>query len=306
MPRKADQLDLFSGQIQEELAGHATPARPDGLALPPTSRASASKGLEPASRLISPPASLPPGARWQEIYLAGQHIGYVLQRSRRKSIGLAVNDDGLQVTAPVWVTMAQINDALHKKSNWILDKLQWQRERQEHLATADASWQDGGSVPYLGQPIVIRLNGGPLHQYEGDAYSPAPGDVLKLALPATAEHSRVRESVYVWMQSMAQTILGQRLQHYVELSGHTLKKWRLSSANTRWGSCSSEGHIMLNWRLIHFGLDIIDYVVAHEVAHLKHLNHSRDFWQEVERLLPDFQVARNALRRHVPGSLPLI
>src|SRR5690606_804020 len=88
--------------------------------------------------------------------------------------------------------------------------------------------------------------------------------------------------------------------------GLHIRRWRLSSAATRWGSCSSDGNIMLNWRLIHFEPDIIDYVIAHEIAHLREMNHSKDFWREVGLILPGFERARDALRQHAPGSLPLI
>src|SRR5690606_9679964 len=104
----------------------------------------------------------------------------------------------------------------------------------------------------------------------------------------------------------AQAWFGPRLEYFLEKGGLCINRWRLSSAATRWGSCSSDGNIMLNWRLIHFPPEAIDYVIAHEVAHLRELNHSPRFWQEVGKLMPDFEKARNVLKTHAPDTLPLL
>jgi predicted metal-dependent hydrolase len=77
----------------------------------------------------------------------------------------------------------------------------------------------------------------------------------------------------------------------------------LSSASTRWGSASADGSIRLNWRLVHFGLPVIDYVVAHELAHLREMNHSEAFWDVVRSVMPDFEQARGTLRHEVLPAL---
>ncbi|RTZ44725.1 M48 family peptidase [Candidimonas sp. SYP-B2681] len=284
------QLDLFSG-----------PA-PSTATLPPAPPPKVDHGVA-----TSCPAALPANARWREVQAPQQTIGYVLQRSRRKSIGLTINDDGLQVTAPNWVTLSQIDAAVIDKAHWILGKLRIRQARQQHLATADTLWQNGGSIPYLGKRIVLHLDAAQqTAAFHGTQFSPEHGSVLSLALPADADRNRVRDSVHSWLQQQATAWFGQRLQHFLDASQLTIRRWRLSSAATRWGSCSSDGNIMLNWRLIHFEHDIIDYVIAHEIAHLRQMNHSKDFWREVGLILPGFERSRNALRQYDPGSLPLI
>ena len=253
------------------------------------------------------PPALPLNARWREVQIPQQTIGFVLQRSRRKSIGLTINDDGLHVTAPNWVTLGQIDSAVIEKSLWILDKLRVRQARQQQQATADTLWQHGGSIPYLGKQILLTLDSAQKSAvFTGDPYAPRDGDPLCLALPRDAERIRIRDAVHAWLQQQAQILFGQRLQHFLDASNLTIRRWRLSSAATRWGSCSSDGNIMLNWRLIHFQHDIIDYVIAHEIAHLREMNHSKDFWREVGRILPDFARSRDALRQHDPRSLPLL
>ena len=292
MPLKNRQLSLFD-------AG-------DGAAItPPPAKTKHRSAVEPLS-IIRPP-SLPAGARWREVRTDAQDIGFVLRRSRRKSIGLAINDDGLQVTAPNWVTLGQIDAAVQEKADWILKKLRLSHERQQHLAMADTQWNNGTRVPYMGRSIELALgHTGQAHSFTGDVFEPADGDRLLLTLPLDADHQRVRDTVHTWLQARATEWFEQRLKHYLRANNLNINRWRLSSASTRWGSCTSDGNIMLNWRLIHFGRDIIDYVVVHEIAHLRQMNHSKNFWKEVARMLPDFESARNALRRHDPASLPLI
>ncbi|HEY9572522.1 MAG TPA: SprT family zinc-dependent metalloprotease [Pusillimonas sp.] len=276
----------------------STPAQP-APAPPPA--------VEPALAATTRPPSLPQNARWREVATPAQPIGFVLQRSRRKSIGLTINDDGLQVTAPNWVTLGQIDAAVVEKASWIIDKLRALRARQKHLATADTLWQQGGAIPYLGRRIVLDLNSAiKTTTFGGMPFEPRNGDVLSLALPADADRARIRDSVHSWLQQQAGAWFGQRLQHFLDANQLTIRRWRLSSAATRWGSCSSDGNIMLNWRLIHFEHDVIDYVIAHEIAHLREMNHSQDFWREVGRILPGFERSRDVLRQHNPGSLPLI
>lgn len=250
---------------------------------------------------------MPHGARWRVVQADNQAIGFLLRRSRRRTVGLAVNEDGLTVTAPAWVTLAQIDDAVRDKASWVLAKLALHRERSQRLAMAETQWQAGGRIPYLGVQLVLAPDARHRHTHlEGRDDAPEDGNMLHLALPADADRDRLRDAAHAWLQQRAERWLDARLKHYVSLQGSSLHGWRLSAAATRWGSCSSDGRIMLNWRLIHFHPDIIDYVVAHEVAHLKHMNHSPDFWRQVEWLCPDFPARRDALRAHRPGSLPLL
>ncbi|AUL48285.1 hypothetical protein BBB39_16900 [Bordetella trematum] len=274
-----------------------SPASP---AAPPAVTGIASTGIATPR-----PATLPAGARWREVQTEQQSIGFVLQRSRRRSIGFVVADDGLRVTAPAWATLTQIDDAVREKSRWILAKLRDWQQRREQLAMSQTRWQAGGELPYLGRRIVIGLAAdGRQAQLDGDADQPADGATLWLPLPATADSARIRDAAQAWLQQRAGVLFGQRLAHFLARTGLSIKRWRLSSAATRWGSCTSDGNIMLNWRLIHFSHDIIDYVIAHELAHLREMNHSQDFWAEVGNILPGFEAAKQRLKRHDPALLP--
>ncbi|QEI09482.1 M48 family metallopeptidase [Pigmentiphaga aceris] len=231
-------------------------------------------------------------------------IGFVLLRSKRRSIGFMIGDEGLRVTAPRWVTLGDIDAAVTEKSAWILSKLQVWRERRDKIALGGTRWEDGGEFPYLGKRLVLRLSMQHGTVLDGNPDAPEDGATLWLGLPADASSIRVRDTVQVWLQGQARRLIGTRLNAFLARTGLKIAKWRLSSASSRWGSCTSTGNIMLSWRLMHFGVDVIDYVIAHELAHLREMNHSPKFWAQVSLLLPGFEPARDVLRQHDPASLP--
>ncbi len=307
------QLDLFS--VGDELAGVLTAApghAADTAARPELRRAHAPPLLPPPGPIRppatrpAPPPALPPGARWLTLDVDGWPLGYVLRRTRRKTIGLHIRDTGLAIQAPAWATRAQIEDAIRHKAAWIRDKLADRDQRLEQLALQAGQWRSGGRIPYLGIAIELRLDGARPARYAGDPAAPAEGDRLFLPLPDAADAGRVQERAQAWLQARARIDFKTRLERCLDRAGQSMAGWGLSSAQGRWGSCTSGRRIRLNWRLIHFAPALIDYVVAHEVAHLKEMNHGPAFWREVERLCPDFRAARDTLRRQPPDTLPLI
>ena len=281
------------------------------------------------------PEKLEPDTKWRIVKLGDQMVGFVLIRSRRRSIGFVIGEQGLRVTAPNWVTLQQIDSAVIEKMPWIMSKLKNWQSRKEQLAMSHTRWQSGGELPYLGCKITLRngifqpqavgsqavdlqavdlqaldlhaqrvSHGGPF--FDGNLESPEPGQALWLPLPHDADANRMRDMAQAWLQNRARSWFAQRLKYFTDVTGLHVRKWRLSSAATRWGSCTSDGSIMLNWRLIHFTPMIIDYVIAHELAHLREMNHSHDFWAEVQQLYPDYQSARQMLNQHTPDGVPEI
>jgi len=111
--------------------------------------------------------------------------------------------------------------------------------------------------------------------------------------------------VLSWLQAEARRVLGSRLQLLAARQQVQPRSWSLSSARTQWGTCTHDGHIRLNWRLVHFPLPVIDYVVAHELARLQEMNHGPSFWRAVGRLLPGFEAARDEVRKLDLAALPI-
>jgi len=253
---------------------------------------------EPLPERPTQPRALPPQARWRCVATPYGRIDFILRRSRRRSIGLTVDALGLTVTAPHWTTLGQTDAAVLAKARWIVQKLAQQRQRRLAPTTGDDTWRHQSVVQYFGQPIRLCLRAdSDAITFDGDPFKPQPDDALHLPLPHNAEPERVRDAVHGWLQQQARAWFDERLQWFLAQSQQRIQRWRLSCAATRWGSCSSNGTIMLNWRLIHFSHAMIDYVIAHEIAHLREMNHSQAFWDEVGRILPGFEPARQALRR---------
>jgi predicted metal-dependent hydrolase len=117
-----------------------------------------------------------------------------------------------------------------------------------------------------------------------------------VALAQTATSAQIRDAVQAWLMQQAKAHFTQRLNQFAPQLGVTWKKLSLSNASTRWGSASADGAIRLNWRLIHFKQDIIDYVVVHELSHLRVMNHSPLFWDTVRTVVPDYAQRRAELK----------
>jgi predicted metal-dependent hydrolase len=263
----------------------------------------------PVSASGPPPATVPawPEAfrhpRSQRDIRFGEHlIGYELRRARRRSIGFCIGAEGLTVSAPRWVGQADVDAALREKAPWILRKLQEQRERGQRVAAARVDWREGTQLPFLGQTLTLVLDArttGAMLKGADEAAGGASPLRLHLGLPQGAAAEQIRDTVQSWLQRQARRVFEERCALYAPRLGVRMKRLALSSAATRWGSASADGSIRLNWRLVHFGLPVIDYVVTHELAHLREMNHSPAFWDVVRSALPDFEAARGVLRSEV-------
>ena len=248
---------------------------------------------------IAPASFAHPQAN-REVRLGDAVVAYAFTRAKRKSIGFVIGPDGLVVRAPRWTPLYEVDAALQEKGNWILRKLQESRERQGRAHSARVDWRDGVAIPYLGQSIVVVLD--PTHGFSGrgaqlniDA-ADAEMQTLHVGLPKSASAEQIRDAVQAWLMRQAAANFKERMEHFTPLLGVHWKKLRLSSAGTRWGSASADGSIRLNWRLIHFRQAVIDYVVAHELSHLRVMDHSQNFWNTVGSVVPDYQQLRAQLK----------
>ena len=251
----------------------------------------------------------------RELTLDGQRIAFQLARVRRRSIGFVVDANGLTVRAPKWVALRDIDDAVREKQRWILARFAEQRERAARLAASRVVWRDGATIDYLGRPltIVVAADGAighgetaliapPAAATMAIAPTPSPGAAatalrLRVTLPRDAGEAQIRDAVQSWLQREASRVFAERAAHFAALLGVRVKRLSLSSAATRWGSANANGSVRLHWRLIQHPLATIDYVVAHELAHLREMNHSARFWNVVRSVVPDYEEARARLRQ---------
>jgi len=235
----------------------------------------------------------------REIALGEHRVGYTLRRARRRSIGFVVGPEGLAVNAPRWVSLQNIDAAVQAKAGWILRKLHEQRERARRVEAARIEWHDGTALPFLGETVLIVLDprvAGAVLNTDAEALPGVPRLTLHVGLPQGAAPEQIRDVVQSWLQRQALRIFTERCAHFAPTLGVKMKRLSLSAAQTRWGSASADGSIRLNWRLVHFGVQVIDYVVAHELAHLREMNHSAAFWDVVRSVVPDYEKMRTTLK----------
>jgi predicted metal-dependent hydrolase len=222
---------------------------------------------------------------------------------KRRTIGFVVGPDGLVVSAPKWVPLYEIDAAVREKAGWIVKKLDEMRERRQRLDSARIEWKDGTTIPFLGQSVIVVLD--PRHGFDAvgavlnsdaDSLPGVPRLILHVGLPHAATPAQIRDAVQAWLMRQAKRLFIERLDHFAPQLGVRWRKLSLSSAGTRWGSASADGAIRLNWRLIHLRQSVIDYVVAHELSHLRVMDHSPRFWDTVATVMPDYAQLRGELR----------
>ena len=238
------------------------------------------------------------GEQPRRITLSDRIVPYTIHRSQRRRLSLTVDHRGLRVLGPMSLTIRQAESMLLAHETWVLRKLDaWQTERLRR------DWRISGNDPLL-------LLG------ENHAVSLVPHAARSICIEKSAAlirlHTRMpaddlinHRALVQWLRLEAMQCFEARVTHYASRLGVAMPPLSLSQARTRWGSCTSAGHIRLNWRLIHLPLPLIDYVVAHELAHLLEMNHSPRFWAVVESIYPNSQAARKTLRQQV-SALPEI
>lgn len=272
----------------------ADPA-PTAAAVPP--------GGERLDQVLQPAAFRHPRAN-REAMLGDSVVAFEFKRAKRRNIGFLIGADGLTVSAPRWVPLYEVDAAVQSKTSWILKKLGDAHERQCRVESARIEWRDGAAFPFLGEQVLVVLD--PRHAFDevgavlntdGEALPGMPRHTLHVGLAHSADATQIRDAVQAWLMRQAKRLFTERLDHFAPLLGVQWRKLVLSNAGTRWGTAHSDGLIRLNWRLIHFRLSVIDYVVAHELSHLRVMDHSPRFWDTVRSVIPDCAQLRGQLRQ---------
>lgn len=231
---------------------------------------------------------VPPGAEQRAALLDGKHITYTLKRSKkRRSIGLRIDDRGLTVSVPLRASEKWLHSVLQDKARWVVEKLDgWQVS-----APAETRWADGETIPYLGELLTLRV-------VQSLFAAPAQKrfNELWVFVANDSETVKIKRAVLLWYQHEAGQLFAQRVAHYAVLLKVAPGAVKLSSAKTQWGCCTAQGTVRLNLQLIKLPLRLIDYVVVHELAHLREMNHSAKFWDVVGIACHDYARLRNELK----------
>lgn len=222
-------------------------------------------------------------------------VTYAVRRSRRRrgSFSLAIDERGLRIAVPWNASAHWIEEVLRRHQAWIVKKLaEWQSRR-----APPPCWCDGGIFMLLGAPL--RLAFAP-----GSAVPAHDNGRLLINVPADSGATVIAQAVTRWLRGQASACFRERIALYAPRLRVAARDMRLSEARTRWGSCHPSGKLLLNWRLVQMPLRLVDYVVVHELAHLREMNHSPRFWRIVAEVIPDYAARRKAI--HNEGRRYLI
>jgi predicted metal-dependent hydrolase len=212
-----------------------------------------------------------------------------LIRSKRKTIALIIERDGrLTVRAPLRLALRDIQKWVDTKSDWIEQKRALVKVSQPVLPPPKR-YAEGEAFLYLGQhyPLTLVASARPALRLADGRFLLAQAALLQA------------EAVFsAWYREQARRVCSERAAFYAARMGVGYEQIRISSARTRWGSCSSRGTISFTWRLVLAPLEIVDYVVVHELAHRREPNHSSRFWAIVEQFMPDYKKRRDWLKKN--------
>ncbi len=213
------------------------------------------------------------------------HVDQLI-RSKRKTLALIVQRDGsVIVRAPVSASEALIRQFVESKRAWILEK---KAQAQEQPPRVVRKFADGEKFLYFGQEYPLSVVNGAEAGLRFEAG-------FFLNQNSQSEAPLLFEN---WYKAAARQALTERTRFYAQKFGLKYEKVHISSARTRWGSCSARGTLNFTWRLVMAPLEVIDYVIVHELAHLRVKNHSAAFWAEVAKMMPDYKIRRDWLKKN--------
>ena len=216
---------------------------------------------------------------------------YSVERTRRRTVAIYVRPYGVAVRAPKRASDREIRAFVLKKQKWILKKLDEVRKRAAEVPRH--TYLDGDIFQYRGEPVTLRVCASP----EGGARSHAAVSGSEIVVNSGSV-SDAEAVLRKWYLSEARRILNQRVTFFSRELGVTPLRISVRNQSKRWGSCSSKRNLNLNMRLVMAPPDILDYVVAHELCHLKFLNHSAGFWRTLGGVMPDYAKRRDWLRKN--------
>lgn len=204
---------------------------------------------------------------------------------------ITVNAACVKVAAPLRTSKVSIHRWVSSKQSWVRKKI---AEQEERLAEVPARrYGEGELWPYLGGAMTLRLANGARAAYLDN------GHEITLTLSSRSRKPRevqVAELMSLWYRGRAQIYLEQKSLHFAEVLGVGITAVKLRLTKSKWGHCTPQGELQYNWLIMQAPIEIVDYLVAHEVSHRVHLNHSPAFWRTVAKICPDYQAHRCWLR----------
>jgi len=228
----------------------------------------------------------------------GEIIEYSIIRSGRRTVGITIDRDGsVKISAPYNVSKKDIDEIVKRKAAWIIRKKE--ELKKIHHKSKNKELKDGDKILYIGREYILKIK-----KESGVKRPQIVLDESTATVILPENRADQKESVDLkhilksWYKEQFKKVAGERIDIYSSKTGTIPVRVTIREQKTRWGSCSRKGNINLNWKLITAPLYVLDYVIVHELSHLKKMNHSKRFWSLVESIIPDYKAYRKWLKEN--------
>lgn len=211
----------------------------------------------------------------------------VVRTSRIKTASIKIIDGSIKLAIPEKLSDTEIKQLIKRRSFWIKQKI---KQQASIVPYRPKEYVSGESFPYLGRNYRLKL----LH-HEGTGVKLKDG-YLECSISKKADPQKVKEILVSWYKEHALERLIEKTERYSKIIRANPQSVDIKDYKARWASCSSNGKITYNWRIILAPHHIVDYIVVHELCHIMHPNHSTDYWKSVKNILPDYKECREWLR----------
>ncbi|MFH0803010.1 MAG: SprT family zinc-dependent metalloprotease [bacterium] len=226
-------------------------------------------------------------------------IEFAVRRRRwRRTISLFVDPhEGVYLRAPMRASIGELGRMVREKASWILKKQREFRELEGFKPKRE--FVSGETFLYLGKSLILKV----LPEEGRRSVGLLDGHLLVSSeekFPESERAEKIRELLTGWYRWQAQAVFSERMQSFSEKFCFTPAGFKLGNATRRWGSCNGKGEVRVTWQVVMAPMELVDYVIVHELCHLKHCNHSKRFWRLLGSILPDYEERRRRLRKDGP------
>ena len=215
-------------------------------------------------------------------------VAEIVRTDRRKTASVRVQEGKVSIVVPNDLPDVRIEEVVAKKTRWIREKLAIHRQT---VPVQPKEYVSGESFTYLGRNYRLKVVAGAKKSVK------LVNGRLTVTLPRNQKTpEKVREALTQWYRDHAEQKLSEKVERYAKVIGVKPASVGIKTFKSRWGSCSTKGHVLFNWQIIIAPNRIVDYVVVHELCHLKRHDHSPEFWKCVQRAFPDYQDCKDWLK----------
>jgi len=213
-----------------------------------------------------------------------------------KRIKITINKDKVRVSFPQGLDIKKVKEFVEWKKEWIFNTLETYETQQAQIQVKN--YIAGEEYLFLGKSFILRTQ---IHESINPAVELKPKEIwvyLPQHVPKKDWPLWVKAVLEAWYKERANDVFREKLNYYSRIMGLKYNQLRVKNQSTRWGSCSNKSNINLNWRVIMASDEVINYLIVHELAHLRYMNHSKDFWNLVGQFMPDYEKWRKWLKKN--------